>query len=86
MYTTITMNYLWDYNKNDLEKTEEGRIRILERKINYGPDKGEKIALSEVRKYWEKLQLFPLQRRLFELLLWGHYISSAKNNKASLTK
>jgi len=24
------MNNLWDYDKNELEKTEEGRIKILE--------------------------------------------------------
>ncbi|HUD44680.1 MAG TPA: hypothetical protein VMR41_04015 [Patescibacteria group bacterium] len=80
------MNSLWDYNKEELEKTETGRIQILERKINYGPDKGDKIKLAEVKKYWQKLHLFKLQKRLFELLLWGHYISSPKNNKPSLTK
>lgn len=80
------MHYLWDYNKAELEKTEEGRIFILERKINYGPGIGEKISLSEVRKYWPKLTLFTLQKRLFELLLWGHYISPLKNNNSSLTK
>jgi len=41
------MNSLWDYNKSELEKTELGRIQILERKINYGPDKGEKIVVAD---------------------------------------
>ncbi len=76
------MRSLWDYNKKELEKTEQGRVFILERKINYGPDKGEKIPLSQVKKYWDKLHLFTLQKRLFELLLWGHYISSTKNKKS----
>ena len=40
-----------EIDKKKLEKTEKGRILILERMINYGPDKGEKIRLSEVRKY-----------------------------------
>ena len=37
------MHYLWDYDKKTLEQTERGRIFILERMINYGPEKGEKI-------------------------------------------
>ena len=71
-------SYLWDYDKKELEKTESGRILILERKINYGPD-GEKIKLSDVKKYWNKLNLFRLQKKLFELLLWGKYTSSQEN-------
>ena len=45
------MVMIWDYDINELKKTEEGRIKILERMINYGPDKGEKIPLSQVKKY-----------------------------------
>jgi len=75
------MNYLWDYDKKELEKTEGGRIKILERMINYGPDKGEKINLDAVRKNWTKLKLFKLQKRLLELILWGHYLSSQEKNK-----
>lgn len=69
------MKSLWDYNKQELEKTEEGRVKILERKINHGTDKGEKIKRTEVKKYWDKLELFPIRKRLLELLLWGHYHS-----------
>lgn len=42
------MSNLWDYNKKELEKTEEGRIKILERMISFGvylKDK-EKIFLN----------------------------------------
>lgn len=74
--------YLWDYDKKVLEKTESGRLLMLERMINYGPEKGEKINLSQVKKYWGKLQLFKLQRMLLELLIWGKYISSPKNSKS----
>ena len=63
------MHYLWDYDKKELEKTESGRIFILERMINYGPDKGEKISLSKVKKYWDKLNLFSEPKRLFESLI-----------------
>lgn len=65
--------HLWDYDKKELEKTENGRILILERLINYGvysSDK-EKIRLSLVKKYWDKLNLDAPRRRLFQLLIWG---------------
>lgn len=63
--------FLWDYNKKELEKSKGGRILILERMINYGPGKSAKIKLSEVKKYWNKLHLFPLRKRLLELFIWG---------------
>lgn len=67
------MVFIWDYDKKELEKSEQGRILLLERQINYGiylSDK-EKIKLSEVKKYWNKLNLEPRRRKLFELFLWG---------------
>lgn len=73
-------HYLWDYDINELKKTEKGRIFILERMINYGPGK-EKIKLSDVKKYWSQLNLHPLAQRLFELLIWGKYQFSPKNKK-----
>lgn len=65
--------HVWDYDKKELEKTESGRILILERLINYGvyqSDK-QKIKLSLVKKYWDKLNLDAPRRRLFQLLVWG---------------
>lgn len=65
---------LWDYNENELKKSEKGRILLLERKINFGfylSDKV-KIKLSEVKKYWKKLNLDSSRRKLFELLLWDN--------------
>ncbi len=70
------MAFIWDYDRKELEKTESGRLLILERTINYGPEPGEKIKLSEVRKYWDKLKLFPRAKSLYELLLWGKYLTS----------
>ncbi len=69
------MNYLWDYDRKELEKTEKGRILILERMINYGPG-NEKIKLSDVKKYWNKLDLYEPQRHLLELLIWKNRRSS----------
>jgi hypothetical protein len=62
---------IWDYDIKELKKTEEGRVKILERMINYGPGKGEKIPLSHVKKYWSRLDLFTGPKRLMELLIWG---------------
>jgi len=76
----IHMVNMWDYDINELKKTEKGRIFILERMINYGPGK-EKIKLSLVKKYWNEINLYQSQRRLFELILWGKYQSSPKNKK-----
>lgn len=75
------MNFLWDYDIKDLKKSKRGKILILERLINYGPD-GKKIKLSDVKKYWDKLELFQLQKRLLELLIWGKYKSSLKSNNS----
>ncbi|MDO8610544.1 MAG: hypothetical protein Q7R95_08415, partial [bacterium] len=76
-------HYLWDYDYDELKKTEQGRIKILERMINYGPGKDEKIPLKLVRKYWDELHINNLARRLMELLLWGTYQSSPKIKKFS---
>lgn len=66
------MALIWDYDPEELKKTEEGRRLILERQITYGVDwkHGEKISLSEVKKYWNKLHIDKLSRRLLTLLIW----------------
>ena len=79
------MHYLWDYDKKELEKTEKGRIFILERMINYGPG-DEKIKLEEVKKYWDKLDLYYPQKHLLELLIWGKNISSRPNKTSFSVK
>lgn len=67
------MPFIWDYDINKLKKTKSGRLLILERQINYGiyPSDKEKIDLGEVKKHWKELNLDPLKKRLFELLIWG---------------
>ncbi|KKS95412.1 MAG: hypothetical protein UV73_C0018G0025 [Candidatus Gottesmanbacteria bacterium GW2011_GWA2_43_14] len=69
------MALFWDYNATELRKTESGRIKILERMINYGPGK-EKISLADVKKYWNKLDLYEPQKHLLELLIWKKCLSS----------
>lgn len=80
------MAHVWDYDINELKKSEYGRRLLLERMINYGPGKDEKIKLSEVKKYWNKLNLFYLQKRLLELLIWGKYKSSSRNKRSFWTR
>ncbi len=65
------MSNLWDYNKKELEKTEEGRIKILERMIRFGvylKDK-EKIPINEVKKYWKRLRIEPGRRRFLKFII-----------------
>lgn len=71
------MVLIWDYDIKNLKKTKQGRIKILERMINYGPGK-EKIKLAEVKKYWKKLDLYEPQKHLLELLIWKKCRSSHK--------
>lgn len=76
------MAYLWDYDEKELKKTEQGRILILQRLINYGPTrKNEKINLALVKKYWDQLDLYEPQRHLLELLIWDKCIFSHQNRK-----
>lgn len=75
------MVWLWDYDIKELEKTEGGRIKILERMINFGPG-NEKIKLSDVKKYWKRLELFRPQKMLMELLIWGKIRSKPSNSKS----
>lgn len=70
-------SYIWDYDIDELKKTKSGRLLILERKINYGPD-GEKINLKEVKENWAKLNLFPDVKRLLEFLIWGEISPKSK--------
>ena len=67
------MPFLWDYDINEVKKSksERAKIFLLERQINYGVDNGEQIKLAKVKQYWDKLDLFPRKRRLFEYLIWG---------------
>lgn len=67
------MAHVWDYDIKTLKKSEYGRRLLLERQINYGvysSDK-EKIKLSDVKKYWNKLNIDPNRRRLLKFLIWN---------------
>ena len=67
------MSKFWDYSRKDLEKTEKGRIKILEREINLGfyPPEKKKLPLDLIKKYWKKLKIDPDRRRFLEFIIWG---------------
>ncbi|KKU64190.1 MAG: hypothetical protein UX87_C0011G0022 [Candidatus Amesbacteria bacterium GW2011_GWA1_47_16] len=65
------MPRVWDYDPEELSKTEFGRLKLLERMVNYGPAEGELIDLAQVKANWDKLNLFTGPKRLMELLIWG---------------
>jgi len=65
------MAFVWDYSPEKIKKTKQGRILLLERDINYGPEKGRKISLKKVERNWDRLNLSLKAKRLMELLLWG---------------
>ena len=77
------MAFIWDYRLKDIKIKKEAKALELERTINYGVEKGKKIKLAEVKKHWDKINLFPKRKKLFELLLWGKSLSSPKSNKRS---
>lgn len=80
------MQSLWDYDEKELQKTEEGRIFMLERMINYGPGQNQKIKLELVEKYWDRLNLEELASRFFELLIWNKPLSLPTNKRSFWTK
>lgn len=66
------MAHIWDYDINELKKTESGRRLILERQINYGVylNDREKIKLADVKKYWDKLNIDPKRKRFLQFVIW----------------
>ncbi|MDO8658257.1 MAG: hypothetical protein Q7K55_05940 [Candidatus Levybacteria bacterium] len=67
------MSSVWDYDINELKKTESGRLLILERQINYGVylHDHDKLKLTDVKKYWEKLNIDPKRKRFLQFVIWG---------------
>jgi len=60
----------WSTDTNELKKNpEKYAIWKLEQMANFGLEKAEKINEREMRKYFDKLQLDPDRKKLFQLLL-----------------
>jgi len=66
------MTHLWDYDQKKLEKSKEGKIKIVERMINFGiylSDK-KKLPVKLIKKYWSKLKIDPSRRKFLNFILW----------------
>ncbi|MBI2426587.1 MAG: hypothetical protein HYV34_01955 [Candidatus Kerfeldbacteria bacterium] len=59
----------WSTDENSLKKNPEAHaIWKLEQLVNFGLD-GERLKISELKKYWSRLKLDPARKRFLELLL-----------------
>lgn len=64
--------YNWSTDTEQLQKKDPNGYAIwkLEQLINFGLA-GEKIQLSQLKKYWPKLQIDPARRKFLELFIHG---------------
>lgn len=63
--------YNWSTNIKELAKyPEKYAIWKLEQLINYGLD-GEKLKQSELKRYWNQLNIDPLYKKYLHFLLWS---------------
>ncbi|OHA63924.1 MAG: hypothetical protein A2843_01260 [Candidatus Wildermuthbacteria bacterium RIFCSPHIGHO2_01_FULL_48_27b] len=63
--------YNWSTNEKALKKNKEHyAIWRLEQMVNFGLH-GKKLKISELRKYWDKLQIDPVRRQFLQLFLHG---------------
>lgn len=61
----------WSTDIDVLKKDPEAyAIWKLEQQVNFGLD-GEKIEESELRKFWDQLQIDPARRAFLKVLLYG---------------
>lgn len=62
--------YNWSTDVQELKKDpEQYAIWRLEQLINFGLN-GEKISESELRRYWDRLQMDEPTRKYLSFLLW----------------
>lgn len=62
--------YNWNINTSKLKKNpEKYTIWKLEQSINFGLD-GQKLKISELKKYWTKLSIDPQRKKLLEMWIW----------------
>lgn len=59
--------YIWDYKIKS--KKLDPRWK-LERMINYGLEKGEKLPRKELIKYWNDLKIDAEKKAFLKLILW----------------
>lgn len=62
--------YNWNVNTSKLKKNpEKYTIWKLEQSINFGLN-GQKLKVSELKKYWTKLSIDPQRKKLLEMWIW----------------
>ncbi len=62
--------YNWSINVKRLKKnTEKYDIFTLEQRINFGLNR-EKLSLSKLRQYWDKIDIDPLKRSYLKRITW----------------
>ncbi len=64
---------MWDYDENKLKKTESGRVKILERMINFGIylKNKEKLPISDIKKYWNILKIDSDKKKFLKYIIWA---------------
>ena len=63
--------YTWNIHLTDPQKNKEKyTIWKLEQMVNFGLG-GKKIKRSQLKKYWDRLDLDPGKKKFLSLLLWG---------------
>jgi len=68
-YGIIKLMYNWSVDTKKLSKhPEKYTIWKLEQLINFGLD-GQKLKISELKKYFSKLNIDPKKRRYLDFLL-----------------
>lgn len=61
--------YNWSTNEEELKKNSDYYSQWkLEQLINFGLG-GEKLDVTKLKKYWEKLRIDPARRRFLDLLI-----------------
>lgn len=68
MWYTVNMHN-WSTDENSLKKNPEAHvIWKIEQQVNFGLD-GKRLKISDLKKYWSRLNLDPARKRFLELLL-----------------
>jgi len=64
---------MWDYDENKLKKIESGRVKILERLINFGVylKNKEKLPITDIKKYWSVLKIDPDKKKFLKFIIWA---------------
>ena len=62
----------WSTNEKEfkLENKSKHAIWKLEQMVNFGLGKGEKLSVSQLKKYWNHIEIDKSRRKLLKVLLY----------------